>query len=123
MAHFAEVNEEGIVVRVIKTDNDSQNEGYDWLVSTFSGIWIKTSYNTSGGKHLLDGIPLRKNFAGKGYGYDSERDAFIPPKTFESWVLNEDTCLWEPPIQYPNDENLYFWDESSISWIKAEPQI
>ena len=117
MAHFAKVNEENTVTQVLVTSNDKPNEGYDWLVSRFGGTWIKTSYNTYGGEHLLGGTPLRKNFAGIGFTYDEDRDGFIPPKPFESWVLDEETCLWNSPIPYPEDGELYAWDEDSGNWI------
>lgn len=116
MAHFAEIDENNIVVRVLVTDNNKPNEGYDWLVKNFGGAWVKTSYNTDGGVHRLGGKPYRKNFAGIGYTFDAERDAFIPPKEFNSWILNEETCLWDPPISYPNDEKDYMWNEDSLSW-------
>lgn len=118
MAHFAEIDENGIVLRVLVTSNDKPNEGYDWLVSKLGGTWVKTSYNTSGGEHLLGGTPLRKNYAGIGYTYDFERDAFIPPKPFESWTLDEATCLWEAPIPYPTDGKPYRWDEDAQNWTE-----
>jgi hypothetical protein len=108
MAHFAELDENNIVTRVLVTDNDYPNEGYDWLVDTFGGTWIQTSYNAT----------IRKNFAGIGYSYDETRDAFIPPKPFESWLLNEETCNWEAPKPYPTDGKLYNWDEESQEWIE-----
>lgn len=109
MAHFAEINETGLVLRVLVTDNDFPNEGYDWLVENLGGTWVQTSYNAN----------IRKNFAGVGFTYDSERDAFIPPKPFESWILDEETCLWDPPVAYPNDGKLYNWDEESLTWIEV----
>jgi hypothetical protein len=108
MAHFAELDENNIVIQVLVTDNDYPNEGYDWLVETFGGTWIQTSYNAT----------IRKNFAGIGYSYDEARDAFIPPKPFESWLLNEETCNWEAPKPYPTDGKLYNWDEESQEWIE-----
>lgn len=98
MAHWAEVDENNIVVRVLVTDNNKPNEGYDWLVENLGGRWIKTSYNTVGGVHQQGGVPLRKNYAGIGYTYDEQRDAFIPPKPTNSNFpvkLNEETCLWD----------------------------
>lgn len=118
MAHFAEINNSGIVIRVLATDNAKPGEGYFWLVENLGGTWIKTSYNTRAGQHLQGGTPLRKNFAGIGFTYDQDRDAFIPPKDFESWKLNEETCRWEPPIPYPQDGKDYYWDEDSVSWIE-----
>lgn len=108
MAHFAELDENNIVVQVLVTDNDFPNEGYDWLVETFGGTWVQTSYNAT----------IRKNFAGIGFSYDETRDAFIPPKPFESWLLNEETCNWEAPKPYPTDGKLYSWDEESQEWIE-----
>ena len=110
MAHFAEINENNIVLRVLVTDNDFPNEGYDWLVDNLGGTWVQTSYNAN----------FRKNFAGEGFYYDAERDAFIPPKPFESWELNEETCNWEAPTPYPTDGKIYRWDEESLSWIEVE---
>jgi hypothetical protein len=97
MAHWAEIDSNNIVLRVVVTDNNAENEGYDWLVETLSGTWVKTSYNTHGGKHKLGGEPFRKNYAGIGYTYDVQRDAFIPPKPEGEWVLDEETCLWVEP--------------------------
>lgn len=99
MAHWAQVNENNIVIQVVVTSNEEFDEGYQWLVDNLGGRWIKTSYNTFGGTHKLGGIPLRKNYAGIGYTYDEVRDAFIEPKPEGfGWVLNEETCLWENPI-------------------------
>jgi len=96
MAHWAEVNEKNVVVRVTIGSNDELDEGYQWLIDNLGGRWIQTSYNTIGGEHLLGGKPLRKNYAGIGYVYDEVLDAFIPPKPTEgNWKLNENTCLWE----------------------------
>jgi len=115
MAHFAKV-ENNIVVQVIVANQDVIDSGL------FGNplLWIQTSYNTHGGVHTLGGTPLRKNFAGTGYTYDTVRDAFIPPKPYPSWVLDEQTCLWEAPIPYPNDGNSYIWDEPTLSWIKSK---
>ena len=101
MAHFAEIDQNNSVVKVLVTDSNDLNgdEGYQWLIDNLGGTWIKTSYNTFGGLHLLGGQPLRKNYAGVGYTYDAERDAFIPPKPEGvGWILNEETCQWENPI-------------------------
>ena len=119
MAHFAKIDDSGMVTQVLVTDNNQPEEGYLWLLARFGGTWIKTSYNTHGGEHKLGGTPLRKNFAGIGFTYDTERDAFIPPKPFESWVLNEETCLWEAPVPMPDGETAYVWDEDSVNWIEA----
>lgn len=111
MAHFAEVVN-GIVKRVIVAEQDFIDSGAVGIPSR----WVQTSYNTYAGKHKLGGTPLRKNYAGIGYTYDEQRDAFIPPKPYPSWNLNEDTCLWESPIPYPNDEKQYIWDETIGNW-------
>lgn len=101
MAHFAEIDDNNIVVRVLVTNNEDPNgdEGYKFLIDNLGGRWIKTSYNTYGGVHKLGGTPLRKNYAGIGYTYDETRDAFIPPKPEgEGWILNENSCTWENPL-------------------------
>lgn len=96
MAHWAEIDENNIVLRVTVGDNNSPDEGYQWLIDNLGGRWIKTSYNTIGGVHTSGGTPLRKNYAGIGFTYDEARDAFIPPMPEgEGWTLNEETCLWE----------------------------
>jgi hypothetical protein len=95
MAHWAEIDEDGIVLRVTVGSNDDADEGYQWLIDNLGGTWVKTSYNTQAGVHADGGTPLRKNYAGIGYTYDSERDAFIPPKPEEgNWQLDEETCCW-----------------------------
>jgi hypothetical protein len=99
MAHWAEIDENNIVLRVTVGDNNEPDEGYQWLIDNLGGTWIKTSYNTFAGVHNSGGVPLRKNFAGIGYTYDPERDAFIQPKPEGvGWFLNEETCLWENEI-------------------------
>lgn len=109
MSHFAKI-ENGIVTQVIVAEQD--------FINKIDGEWVQTSYNTYGGQHP-EGRPLRKNYAGIGFSYDSERDAFIPPKPFDSWLLNEDTCLWDAPIPYPEDGKIYKWDEETTSWIEV----
>lgn len=111
MAHYAKVNN-GIVEQVIV----AEPEFFETFVDNSPGQWLQTSYNTRGGVHTLGGTPLRKNYAGVGYSYDSQLDAFIPQKQFASWVLNEETCLWEAPVAKPNDGNEYEWNESTTSW-------
>ena len=113
MAHFAEIDENDLVLRVIVCDEFAQGQAF---CQQLGGTWIQTSYNTQGGIHLLGGTPLRKNYAGIGYTYDSGRDAFIPQKPFDSWTLNETTCLWDSPVPYPEDEFEYKWNESTLSW-------
>jgi len=121
MGHYAKVVDT-IVTKVIVAKADY----FDTFVDTSPGEWIKTSYNTYGGRHYNpetreedDGTPLRKNFAGIGFTYDAEKDAFIPRKPFESWILNEDTCLWEAPIPYPDDGLDYIWNESITNWTEV----
>jgi hypothetical protein len=119
MAHFAEIDENSIVTRVLVVDNANEDNGQEFLANTLGlgGTWIKTSYNTSGGVHNNGGTPLRKNYAGIGYSYDAERDAFIPPKPYNSWVLNEDTCLWNAPTPMPVEEGKMFrWVEEDLNW-------
>lgn len=119
MPHFAKVNE-NIVVDVLV----AEEEFFDTFIDTSPGQWIQTSYNTLGGVHYgQDGQPdsgtaLRKNFAGIGFTYDQVRDAFIPPKPYPSWVLNEDSCLWEAPVAYPeaDSDEIYEWNEETTSW-------
>ena len=114
MAHFAKV-ENGIVTQVIVAEQDFINSG----VVGNPKNWIQTSYNTYGGVHLLGGTPLRKNFAGVGFTYNIEKDAFIPPKPlqYESWILNEEKCIWEAPIKMPSDGKPYYWDEELLEWV------
>lgn len=127
MAHFAEVDENNIVLRVLVVDDSHESNGQDYLATTLGlgGTWLKTSYNTYGGIHKSGGTPFRKNYAGVGYKYDSVRDAFIPPKdeALESWVLNEETCLWEPPIPMPTDGGRYLWNEATTSWDLQTPPV
>jgi len=120
MAHFAEIDENNIVLRVLVIDNEHERNGQTYLAEDlgFGGTWIQTSYNTHGGVHDLEGIPLRKNYAGIGYTYDEVRDAFIPPQNFPSWILDENTCQWNPPVEYPSDGKIYLWEEESTSWIE-----
>jgi hypothetical protein len=115
MAHYAKVLN-GIVTKVIVAEESF----FDNFVDSSPGSWIKTSYNTRGGVHLDGGTPLRKNFAGVGYTYDSTRDAFIPPRPYPSWTLNETTCLWDCPVTRPTDDNDYVWNESTQSWDLVE---
>ena len=113
MSHFAKVTN-GKVIKVIV----AEPEFFQTFVDDSPGEWIQTSYNTYGGVHLLGGTPLRKNFAGIGYTYDSIRDAFIPPQPYPSWTLNESTCNWDPPVPRPEgSELLYRWDEATQQWV------
>ena len=120
MAHFAKVNN-GIVEQVIV----AEPEFFETFVDSSPGQWIQTSYNTRGGKHYDPETgelsadqtkALRKNYAGIGYTYDAAKDAFIPPKPYNSWLLDEDTCLWNAPVAYPDDGGLYQWNEETTSW-------
>lgn len=120
MAHFAKVTN-GIVEQVIV----AEPEFFETFVDSSPGEWIQTSYNTRGGVHYNaeTGEPsadqtkaLRKNYAGIGFTYDAQRDAFIPPKPYTSWLLNEDTCLWEPPMPYPSEGGPYMWNDDTESW-------
>jgi hypothetical protein len=117
MAHFAEIDSNNLVLRVIVVDNndvlDSENNeseavGITYLEDGFGGNWVQTSYNRN----------FRKNYAATGYTYDSTRNAFIPPQRFASWNLNEDTCIWESPVAHPDDDKMYEWDEDIINWIE-----
>ena len=118
MAHYAFLDENNIVVEVI-VGRDETDTTLDWEqhYSEVKGLVCKrTSYNTSGNIHLLGRPPFRKNYASIGFYYDQEKDAFIPPKPFNSWILNNQTCLWEPPINKPDDGNDYEWDEQNVNW-------
>jgi len=114
MAHFAKVIN-GIVQQVIVAEPDF----FDSFVDDTPGTWVQTSYNTQGGQHSDGGTPLRKNYANAGYIYDKEKDAFYAPQPYPSWTLNEETCIWEPPVEYPNDDippTVYNWNETDQQW-------
>jgi len=126
MASFAKIGLNNKVIEILSVNNEvlhdsngveQENIGIDFLTKlTGWAIWKQTSYNTVGGVHKLGGTPFRKNHAGIGYTYDEDRDAFIPPKPFNSWILNEDTCRWEAPVAYPNDGQVYKWNETIQNW-------
>jgi len=121
MAHFAKLGTGNIVERVAVLSNDvatTEQAGVDFLNNLHSSrdVWKQTSYNTHGGEHKLGGTPFRKNYAGVGYTYDEVRDAFIAPKPFKSWILNEESCTWESPVSYPNDGKDYNWNETTKQW-------
>jgi hypothetical protein len=109
LAHFAELDENNIVIRVLVTDNAFPNEGYDWLIENLGGTWIKTSYNGN----------IRKNYAGIGFTYDAELDAFIAPQPYPSWILDS-VAQWQAPIPYPDDGLMHQWDEAIIDWVASE---
>ena len=113
MSHFAKVID-GIVTEVLVIEQDVIDTGLFGDPSLF----VQTSYNTYGGQHP-EGRSLRKNYAGIGFTYDAERDAFIPPQPFPSWTLNEDTCLWNAPRAYPDDGGIYTWSEATLAWVKV----
>jgi len=125
MAYFAELDIFKKVIKVLsledkdtqdRDENEVESIGAKYLHDGFGGTWIRTSYNTRGGEHTLGGTPFRKNYAGIGYTYDEDRDAFIPPKPYASWALNESTCQWDPPTPYPDDGKEYEWNEVETSW-------
>jgi len=133
MAHFAKV-QDGTVTQVIV----AEPEFFDTLVDTTPGEWLKTSYNMRGGVYYdpetnqpaedqsiinNDEGRKRKNYAGIGFTYDKTRDAFIPPKPYPSWILNEDSCVYESPVPYPSDDKMYKWDEETISWVEVENNL
>jgi len=118
MAHYAFVDQNNIVTEVI-VGKDEGEDGIDWEqhYGEFRGqVCKRTSYNTKGGVHSTGGTPYRKNYAGIGYSFDAERDAFIAPKPFDSWILNEESCVWEAPTPYPTDGLIYQWVEDDLNW-------
>jgi hypothetical protein len=124
MAHWAELDKNNIVLRVTVGNNNDHDEGYQWLIDNLGGTWVKTSYNTRGGIHYGsdgkpdNGVALRKNFGLVGYLYDLNRDAFYAPQPYPSWILNEETCLWEAPTPMPTDGKIYIWDEPTKTWVE-----
>jgi hypothetical protein len=126
MASFAKIGLNNKVIEVLSVHNDVLKDangveqevlGIDFLTKLHGwAIWKQTSYNTHGGVHKLDGTPLRKNHAGIGFTYDEDKDAFIPQKPYNSWTLNETTCLWEAPSARPDDGKFYKWNEETTSW-------
>jgi len=130
MAHWAELDENNIVLRVTVGDNNDPNgdEGYQWLLDNLGGRWVKTSYNTLANEHSLGGTPLRGNYAAPGMTYLEEEDIFVHPKPHLSWILNLETAHWEPPVPYPGiigadvipgePRVVYIWDEDSVNWIE-----
>jgi hypothetical protein len=130
MTSFAKIGLNSKVIEVLSVNNEvlkdsngveQEVNGIDFLTKlTGWAIWKQTSYNTHGGVHNNNGIPLRKNHAGIGYTYDEDRDAFIPKKTYNSWILNEQTCNWESPVAYPTDGKRYSWNEQNLNWELVE---
>ncbi len=127
MGHFAKVVD-GKVTQVIVAEPDF----FDTFVDTSPGAWIQTSYNTRGGVHYQpdsntpsadQSKALRKNYAGVGYSYDADTDAFIPPSPFPSWILNQETCLWDAPVPMPTDGKVYIWNEDTLSWKEVPPPV
>jgi len=126
MASFAKIGLNNKVIEVLSVVNEvlhnsngveQETIGIDFLTKlTGYPLWKQTSYNTHGGVHNNNGTPLRKNHAGIGFTYDEDRDAFIPKKPFNSWILNETTCLWNAPVVRPQDDNIYIWNESTLTW-------
>lgn len=111
MAHFAEIDQNNTVLRIIVVHDSLEANGAQWCHDTFGGTWVQTSYNGR----------IRKNFAGIGYTYDHARDAFVPPQPYPSWTLDEATCLWMPPVQMPTD-GLYQWDEAAQEWVEINKE-
>jgi hypothetical protein len=120
MAHFAKLNENNIVVQVIPAGDEYEENGEQLYAEIAGGVWKRTSYNTVGGVHTGGGTPYRKNYAGIGHTYDEQRDAFIPPQPYPSWLLNEQSCLWEAPMPMPTDGEQYSWNESTQTWDAIE---
>ena len=130
MASFAKIGLNNKVIEVLSVVNEvlhdsngveQESIGIDFLTKlTGYPLWKQTSYNTHRGVHNNNGTPFRKNHAGIGYTYDEDKDAFIPKKPFNSWILNEDTCNWEAPVAYPQDDNKYSWNESTLTWDIVE---
>ena len=118
MAHYSFLNMQNIVTEVIvgKDETDGPTNWEMHYGNIREQVCKRTSYNTQGGVHSSGGTPYRKNYAGIGYTYDYARDAFIPPKPFDSWTLNENSCLWEAPVAYPDDGQMYTWNEESGTW-------
>jgi len=121
MAHFAKLGVGNKVIQVDVVNNNvatTEQAGIDFLNDFYKSndIWVQTSYNTRGGVHILGGTPFRKNYAGVGWRYDKSKDAFIEPQPYTSWILDEDTCLWRPPVARPTDNKLYEWNEETKQW-------
>jgi len=124
MAHYAFLDDNNVVTEVITGIHETETiEGLDtetWYGNFRGQVCKRTSYNTQGGVHVNGGTPYRKNYASIGDTYDVARDAFIEPKLFNSWILDEDTCRWQAPTPYPTDDAFYTWDEDTTSWVEVE---
>lgn len=121
MAHWAQIDENGVVLQVLVGDNDAPDEGYGWCVANYGGKWLKTSYNTIGNEHAEGGAPFRGNYASEGMIYREDLDAFIFPQPYPSWLLNEATFLWEAPVPQPSEkDNAWAWDENIVDWVPLE---
>lgn len=124
MAHFVKINEDNVVEQAIVVANEcapDEQTGQAFLASIgFEGTWLQTSYNTREGVHILGGTPFRHRYAGIGYVYDPVNDVFISTKPFESWILNKQNYVWQPPIPRPTDGKDYRWDEPTLSWVEIE---
>ena len=125
MAHYAFLDQNNIVTEVIPGRNENEvvdgiSDWEQWYGDFRGQVCKRTSYNTQGGVHSSGGTPYRKNYAGIGYTYDAERDAFISPKPFNSWILNEESCVWEAPVAHPDDDGIYNWNEETQEWDAVE---
>ena len=116
MAHFAEIDDNNIVVRVIVVADEHEADGENWCNNFLGGTWKQTSYNT----YALGGTPYRKNYASIGFTYDATKDAFIPAKPYPSWSLVESTCLWKAPSEEPDDDKVWMWNEDTTAWVEVE---
>ena len=129
MAHFAKLDDANMVTAVHCLHNnvliadgvESEEKGVDFLEQLHGGgRWVQTSYNTSGGAHSLGGTPMRKNYAGIGYSWREDLDAFVPPRPYDSWSLDTDSCLWNPPVPLPSGGGRYIWDEENLEWKEMQ---
>ena len=120
MAYFAQLDENNVVIQVIPASDDYENNGEEIFAQVVGGVWKKTSYNTFRGAHKTGKEPFRKNYASVGFTYDETLDAFIPPKPYGSWILDEETCQWDSPIPYPFDGKDYKWKESTQEWDEVK---
>jgi hypothetical protein len=132
MAYFAEIDGDNIVIRVVAIadrdtadadGNEVESVGVGFCEQLLGGAWVQTSYNTRSGVHALGGTPFRKNYAGIGWTWREDLDGFVPPRLFDSWHLEPETCDWEPPVPHPEDADKskrYRWDEENLGWVEVE---